>query len=434
METYVTGTAPAITWHYKGTLAEILAVPGPEGSLGHPTDSTLEQVYQGGAWKDVGPGSVDSSGNTAFPGAVVAPYVVDRSQYTTGARTNPFGTTSQFPKWDPAWGEFARGVASHGIGFLGDSTFQGVKVGTLVSYGSIPWFLSQKFRDVFGAISIGQGKLVPTSVNDDAAWTLGSGWSKQSLGPSNGACLQKSSGTEPITFYFPELGIDWDTVTIYALTASGGGTFNLSINGETPVVGSCAGSGTYSYSATTATTAKASRYNSFTVAPTATGQTNWICAVRLSKNTTAGEKVLFFDNHGRGGCQTVSWNNLSGNLSGMGLFPIMGSKLVIVSMGINDAAASVSVSTYISRMQSIVTFLGASADVIVLDPFLTAPGAVDTLLDQYAAALPTLTGVAKYIPLRDDMRKLTIPRVDIYHQSPVGAKTVADLIFQKLIA
>lgn len=70
METYVTGTAPAITWHYKGPLAEILAVNGPEGSLGHPTDSTLEQVYQGGAWKDVGGAQVDPSGNTQFQGDV----------------------------------------------------------------------------------------------------------------------------------------------------------------------------------------------------------------------------------------------------------------------------------------------------------------------------------------------------------------------------
>lgn len=72
METYITGTAPATTWHYKGTLAEIQAVPGPEGSLGHPTDSRLEQVYQGGVWKDVGAGQVDATGNTAFGGAVSA--------------------------------------------------------------------------------------------------------------------------------------------------------------------------------------------------------------------------------------------------------------------------------------------------------------------------------------------------------------------------
>lgn len=59
METYTTGQAPAITWNYKGTLAEIRAVPGPEGSLGHPTDSRLELRYRNGQWEALENGLVN---------------------------------------------------------------------------------------------------------------------------------------------------------------------------------------------------------------------------------------------------------------------------------------------------------------------------------------------------------------------------------------
>ena len=102
------------------------------------------------------------------------------------------------------------------------------------------------------------GKLVPTISDNDSAWTLGAGWSKVNLGP----------GIEPISFYSPEICDDWNVVTVYALAATGGGTFNLSINGEAPVVGSCSGTGTYTFSTTTASTIKASKYNTFTITPT----------------------------------------------------------------------------------------------------------------------------------------------------------------------
>lgn len=74
METYITGTAPATTWHYKGTLAEIRAVPGPEGSLGHPTDSRLELRYRGGQWEALENGNPDlDTGVESINGQVYDP-------------------------------------------------------------------------------------------------------------------------------------------------------------------------------------------------------------------------------------------------------------------------------------------------------------------------------------------------------------------------
>ena len=74
METYITGTAPATTWHYKGTLAEIRAVPGPEGSLGHPTDSRLELRYRGGQWDALENGNPDlDTGVESINGQVYDP-------------------------------------------------------------------------------------------------------------------------------------------------------------------------------------------------------------------------------------------------------------------------------------------------------------------------------------------------------------------------
>ena len=76
METYRTGEGPAAIWNYKGTLAEIRATPGPEGSLGHPTDSRLELRYRNGAWEALENGAVDlDTGKQDFPSDVYAPSV-----------------------------------------------------------------------------------------------------------------------------------------------------------------------------------------------------------------------------------------------------------------------------------------------------------------------------------------------------------------------
>lgn len=95
MEKNYIGVFPTGTWHYKGTLAEIRATPGPEGSLGHPTDSRLELRYRNGAWEAMENGAVNldtgaeavngmaynpTTQATTFPGAVVAPSVTNSAR------------------------------------------------------------------------------------------------------------------------------------------------------------------------------------------------------------------------------------------------------------------------------------------------------------------------------------------------------------------
>lgn len=73
MEKNYIGIFPTGSWHYKGTLAEIRAVQGPEGSLGHPTDSRLELRYRNGAWEALENGDVNlDTGAEQVPGAVSA--------------------------------------------------------------------------------------------------------------------------------------------------------------------------------------------------------------------------------------------------------------------------------------------------------------------------------------------------------------------------
>lgn len=72
METYTTGQAPAITWHYKGTLAEIQAVSGPEGALGHPTDDRRELRYRNGLWEALEAATYGPNGEVQFGGPQIA--------------------------------------------------------------------------------------------------------------------------------------------------------------------------------------------------------------------------------------------------------------------------------------------------------------------------------------------------------------------------
>ena len=89
METYITGTAPATTWHYKGPLAEIRALSGPDGSLGHPTDSRLELRYRNGAWEALENGLVDlDTGAEHAPDSIMAPSIrTTRFKGTGGYKT-----------------------------------------------------------------------------------------------------------------------------------------------------------------------------------------------------------------------------------------------------------------------------------------------------------------------------------------------------------
>lgn len=77
VRTVWTGDAPAQVPHYYGTFSEIVAITGPNGAIGHPTDSKELLEYEDGEWGSIGVTSkfppAPGTPSNPFPDAAALP-------------------------------------------------------------------------------------------------------------------------------------------------------------------------------------------------------------------------------------------------------------------------------------------------------------------------------------------------------------------------
>jgi lysophospholipase L1-like esterase len=363
------------------------------------------------------------------------PSITTYTKWSTKQRTNPFGNSTKFPRFDAAWNSLVTGSQNASIGFLGDSTTQGIKSGSKPNWGSWPDFFSRRFCQNYGVLRSGYSGLVPTLIDSNNFWKVGAGWTKNyGLGPGKSASLDCPVGnTNTTTWTAPELNMEWDTAEVFVVTASGGGIANVQATGGSVQQVSCSGTSSWGTTSVIVSAASVSRYNTVSITPINNSQHLWVLGVRVYNSDG---KVLFFDNQGVGGSQSINWSvSNSGGQFGDMLLKYNTNSLVFLSLGINEH--SLDLATYLSRVQIIINNVSTYADVVLLDPFLVGPSNTTTNinLEIKANALSSLTGYAAYVPIYSLMKSRNIPfwTTSTLHPTEEGYSMIADLIYNYLL-
>jgi hypothetical protein len=107
--------------------------------------------------------------------------------------------------------------------------------------------------------------------------------------------------------------------------------------------------------------------------------------------------------------------------------------LTIISLGINDAAVSVSAAAYIANIQTLGQYAALTGDVVLMDPFQSS-GAAAAIEATYATALQSLA-ISKgwgYLPAILAFPYLAGEYFDANHPLPIRYARIADWVVESL--
>lgn len=208
---------------------------------------------------------------------------------------------------------------------------------------------------------MGYGSVAFTNnANNDSRISAGAGWTTfGSASPTLGATLweQPGPGTAALSFT-PKVNVD--TFVVYYITASGNGTFTVDINGGSTTsqsTNSANGFGTVTKTGTLGANTLNIKYTS--------GGTIFILGVEAYDSS---KKWVDFINSGWSGAKASDLANNGSFFAPLAAFSYVAPDLTIIMDGINDWGNSVSLSTYQTNMQSLITKGQASGDVILVSP------------------------------------------------------------------
>ena len=258
----------------------------------------------------------------------------------------------------------AAGVGTCKIAFCGDSTTEGVGSGSAVLQNTMSW--PAQFASLLNGKGYGvDGRgLVNCYPNNTGVWSQ---WSfSPALGTTNAyrqfnsgiglAFIIATSTSSTATFTSDLAGTVAD---IYYLNS--GGSFTYSIDGGAAVTVTPNGSQTVGVVTVTGL-ANATH----TILITSTSANSQILGAMVRNSTTKG---TFIYNSGLGGSKTADWIQSGAwygqaNLVANGWHP----NLSFLMLGINDLNTGVTSSTYKANMQTLITTLKASGDLVLVTP------------------------------------------------------------------
>lgn len=283
---------------------------------------------------------------------------------------------------------------------FGDSTCQGYGSGAggnFPTFGS--WFNSTRLKFLRSASYNG---LTTEGRGTDSRFTFNSGWGIGSVG-FGGASMANLVNTNTMVFTPGSTQGTYDTFDVWYLCSSGFGAFNMTATGNaTPVAineATCTGIGSTGANHSTVTAGSSGTGNALTITPTnSTGV--YIFSIRPFLSTAAHSVSI--DNVSVFGSQTSDWIATGQWTTAALLTAYCATNCgVLVDLGINDAAAGVTVATYTANIQTIITNIkAAGADAILIAPPPQQSGTVNSLLSQYVTALYSLAASNK-VPLID---------------------------------
>ena len=313
---------------------QIINPPSSGGGGGTTTCATTSNLLSGNGTAG---GCVDSG---------VAPQIINTS---IGA------AAIQLPHWRTVLGKVRTNAGNAKVLMIGDSTTWGhgsSLQATFVTTNSYPSRLGTLMA--IGGVtptSSGYGNPYVTGGSDaDNRWSIGTGWFSAGFG--NGSFEGTGAGN---LIFTPS--VNADTYQVFYLGNGGLGTVTMTATGGTPVVVNT-GSLSAGVFSSTITAAVASTANNVTI--TQSGA-SYILGILPTLSTQSQVLLL---NAGAAGAQTSAFIG-TGNFSVTNYFKAIAPDLCIISLGINDAAASVASATVTANLQTIINYCKISGDVIL---------------------------------------------------------------------
>lgn len=267
------------------------------------------------------------------------------------------------PKLSTALARIKSGNGSGKLLMVGDSTLLGYGSNATTNqmrYNGICDRLADLFNGVGIAAEsngwIGNGYISGVAQSNDtfdSRITVGSGWSKTGTPFPGGATFGATSTTSALAF---EPLNPVDTFVVYYYNSASAGSFTYNLNGG---------------SNTTVTFSGGASIQTVTVSGTLGSNTlnlNWASGTVNILGVDAynsGYGRLSILNAGWGGSKSSDWVSVA-TAGSVANTLALGQDATVLCLGINDANNSVSVSTFTSNMQTLITALLTAGDVILL--------------------------------------------------------------------
>jgi lysophospholipase L1-like esterase len=281
--------------------------------------------------------------------------------------------TPQLIKFRTALAGTINGVSNTKILFIGDSTTWGSKslaVAGIPPNGSYPYRSIAALNAIqFGGTSsaVTQGLITPpTNGTTDTRWAPGT-WAI----PGSGLGFGGNSGYKNVdaTALVITPGSLANTYTVYVAAAGGVGTggFTVQATGGSLTTVLTAAIAADGYTAVTVSALAASTSNTVTITPTSAA--NWSVDVYAILPSLSTQKSVFISNAGIPSTTSGNWatNTYSVASGSPAAIKFDAPNLCIISLGINDAGASVAPATLSANLQIIITACLVSGDVILTD-------------------------------------------------------------------
>ena len=275
-------------------------------------------------------------------------------------------TQNMLTHWRAAKASTALGLTDTRILLVGDSTTwgEGVTNWPTSSPATQSWpaqlaKLVNQIGSVYTAQAEGGGSYATASA--DTQYTLTGGWvANGAFGFAQTAFKTTTSGT---LTYTPVGGYTLDTCDIYSVTSPGSGSMTAQMTGGASTPINLASSNGINLTTITGTPSTSQSVVITQVSGTIFG-VNYIDCY-----SSATHKIRFA-NASVPGTGAVTWQNNAAVFNSIPMIQKYNPDLVIINLGINDAAASESAATYTGYLQTIITAAkGTGASVILCSIF-----------------------------------------------------------------
>ncbi len=294
-------------------------------------------------------------------------------------------TAANFSKWRKAVATTRNGGVNAKHLRIGDSTEQGTGGDTYATIGvnsSPSAYLTKLFNSYYcPAIHALTNATSTQNTSPDDRWSYGTGWGEgggYGAGSSSSASANNPAGNLVCT-----PGVLADRYVVYyirntglgslGITATGGGTTNLS----------CAGAS--SIQKVTVSAASANISNTVTIS--STGGTVFVLSIEAYNSAIPQIEVM---NAGVASSRASDWVNSPTTWGAIPWIQAIAPDLTVVRLSINDAALSRPVAAVMADIQLVVTAAKVSGDVIIESPFPSSITPHSTFEALYTPALAAL--------------------------------------------
>lgn len=294
------------------------------------------------------------------------------------------GAPSSLRIWRAALAGTRNQTADTRLAFIGDSTTAGGGSGAPDATGAFPPKVASLLAargipaSSAGAFGIAIG---PTF---DARFVLGSGWTMNNYGLLGGGSILSASGASGTLAFTPAQ--PFDTITLWTIQVSGGGTTTVNIGGSTLATINCNGASALIKTTISCTLGTGTVY--------VTGATGGQVHVRGIETSNSTNRQVIVHNLGRGSATAASFNVATQPYDDLYVIDSLAAELAIINLTINDSVAGTNVSTYTANLTTLTArVVAAGGDIIMMIGPGSNPepsGYADYVAAVYALGYPVL--------------------------------------------